>query len=209
MNRCKSVLYILLFLLSASTAVAQSPADVLRRARTALALERGVETSFTSKTYVKGSRDVFVTLGTLKVLGDRFHLNFGQITAAYTAPLLSYYDGDEHTLTLSHPTAEELTQINPLGFVGDSKNYRITFEKKSNVTPTLRFTPVKPGTLSYLIIAFSAQTGLPNQVQVFAKDGSRIDIAIQKILPLSAPVSADFFRLNAKDYPEAEIVDLR
>ncbi len=209
MNRCKSILYILMSLLSVFTVAAQSPADVLHRARMALALEKGVQVSFTSKTYVRGSRDVVVVPGTLKLRGDRFRLSFGQITASYTAPLLSYYDSDEHTLTLSHPTAEELAQINPLGFAGDSKNYRITFEKKSDAIPVLRFTPVKQGALSYLLITFSAQTGLPIRVQVFAKDGSRIDIAIQKIISLSAPVSADLFRLNAKDYPGVEVVDLR
>ena len=141
--------------------------------------------------------------------GDAFRLEYGTITAVYTAGTLTYYDSAEHTLTISKPSQDELLQINPLYFLRSrAQGFASQLEGKAGATAVVAFTPQQKSNISRVVTTFQTSNGIPTQLVFTAKDKSVLTTRVAKVSPRTA-YAASFFTLSAKSYPGCEVVDLR
>ena len=141
--------------------------------------------------------------------GDAFRLEYGTITAVYTAGTLTYYDSAEHTLTISKPSQDELLQINPLYFLRSrAQGFASQLEGKVGATAVVAFTPQQKSNISRVVTTFQTSNGIPTQLVFTAKDKSILTARVAKVSPRTA-YAASFFTLSAKSYPGCEVVDLR
>ena len=128
-----SALVVLLTLtgIQAQTATSQpTPSSLLERAERALYRSDATMLDFTTQLKDKAGRIQSGISGKMYLQGDAFRLEYGTITAVYTAGTLTYYDSAEQTLTISTPSAEELLQINPLYFLRSrAKGYQSSLHR--------------------------------------------------------------------------------
>lgn len=208
-----SALVVLLTLtgIQAQTATSQpTPASLLERAERALYRSEATMLDFTTQLKDKAGRIQPGISGKMYLQGDAFRLEYGTITAVYTAGTLTYYDSAEQTLTISTPSAEELLQINPLYFLRSrAKGYQSSLRRSTPQHATVLFTPMNTkGSITNIIAVFQQSNGLPSQLVFLAKDKSQLTAKVGRVTH-RATYPASFFQLDAKDYPGCEVVDLR
>ncbi len=208
-----SALVVLLSLtgIQAQTATSQpTPSSLLERAERALYRSDATMLDFTTQLKDKAGRIQSGISGKMYLQGDAFRLEYGTITAVYTAGTLTYYDSAEQTLTISTPFAEELLQINPLYFLRSrAKGYQSSLRRSTPQHATVLFTPMNTkGSITNIIAVFQQSNGLPSQLVFLAKDKSQLTAKIGRVTH-RATYPSSFFQLEAKDYPGCEVVDLR
>lgn len=203
-------IFTVLLLFCFSLLQAQNPSQILADAEKAIFTDKILKASFTSKTSVTSSDVVSVISGTLYMEKEKFRLEYGGITAAYSDGLLSVYNEDENTLTISKPSGEELLQINPLLFLSSrAKGFHVKTEGAFKGGNSLRFTPAKSEMLKYFVVDFITKTKLPHKILIYGRDGSHMEVAVHSLDPYGGKSDSAFFHLSKARYPHAEVVDLR
>ncbi|WP_329903201.1 LolA family protein [Porphyromonas pogonae] len=188
---------------------AQNPASILSKAQNALLAQGGAQVNFTSKINTPGRSTIEVVNGTLHIQGENFRLEYGDIVAAYSGRLLSYYDSTENTLTMSTPSQDELLQINPLIFLASQgKGYKVVENGQFKGGYSLRFIPIKKTGVKFFTAQFYSNSSLPGSVNIETTDGSKIDIKLRDVMP-GRKYADSVFRLNRSNYPKVEVIDLR
>lgn len=203
-------LWIALCVASLGLQAQTQPEQILKQAEQAVyGSAGGAVAEFTSTYYDTKGRAQSSDRGRMYLQGESFRLEYGSITAVYSGKTLTHYNAQEETLTISEPTGEDLLQINPLHFLRSrGKGYTLSLMPASKSAEIVRFTPKAKSEMKHLEISFSRRNALPSQAVVVGKDGSRIDIRVDNLRQQQA-LSADLFRLSAKQYPGCEVVDLR
>lgn len=206
----QSLIAALLILLPLSSAMAQGKvADILARAEKTLIGQSTTVADFTSTQYSAQGKAQGTLQGKLIQQGERFRLEYGSVIATYSQSTLYVYDAQEETLTLSSPSADELIQINPLYFVQSrAKGFNSKLTGQSSASSSVTFTPQSKASIKEVTVLFSAKTNLPEEVNLKAQDGSRISIKTSNLRSVSARPTGDFV-LESKQYPKAELIDLR
>lgn len=206
----KIVLSILFGLLSTVSIYAQN-AEVerlLSETKKMLNSKGSQTATFRSTLYDASGQEVERQQGRLYIQGSSFRLEYGAIVAVFSGKKLSHYNKDEHTLTFSEPSAEELVQINPLYFLRSySSRYKARLLSESKQGPIVGFTPIKQESIKSIELQLGRANHTPREVLVLSTDGFRLVI---KIDTLEQGVTRDqsFFTLRAKDYPGVEVVSL-
>lgn len=211
MNKtAQSLIVALLILLPLSSAMAQGKvADILARAEKALVGQSATELSFVSTPYNPQGVAETKVQGKLIQQGERFRLEYGRILATYSQGTLYVYDAEEETLTLSNPSADELIQINPLYFVQSrAKGFSSKLTGQSGAGASVTFTPQTKASIKEVAILFSAKSNLPEEVNLRGQDGSRVSIKTSNLRGIPARKGTDFV-LESKQYPQAELIDMR
>ena len=186
-----------------------TPQSLLERAEASLYRTGATVVDFSTQLQDKAGRSTGSTTGKMHLQGDAFRLEYGTITAVYTAGTLTYYDSAEHTLTISKPSQDELLQINPLYFLRSrAQGFASQLEGKSGATAVVACTPQQKSNISRVVTTFQTSNGIPTQLVFTAKDKSVLTARVAKVSPRTA-YAASFFTLSAKSYPGCEVVDLR
>ena len=186
-----------------------TPQSLLERAEASLYRTGATVVDFSTQLQDKAGRSAGSTTGKMHLQGDAFRLEYGTITAVYTAGTLTYYDSAEHTLTISKPSQDELLQINPLYFLRSrAQGFTSQLEGKAGATAVVAFTPQQKSNISRVVTTFQTSNGIPTQLVFTAKDKSVLTARVAKVSPRTA-YAASFFTLSAKSYPGCEVVDLR
>lgn len=186
-----------------------TPQSLLERAEVSLYRTGATVVDFSTQLQDKAGRSAGSTTGKMHLQGDAFRLEYGTITAVYTAGTLTYYDSAEHTLTISKPSQDELLQINPLYFLRSrAQGFASQLEGKVGATAVVVFTPQQKSNISRVVTTFQTSNGIPTQLVFTAKDKSILTARVAKVSPRTA-YAASFFTLSAKSYPGCEVVDLR
>lgn len=211
----KHLLITLALLVANATAWAQketktsSPASMMARAEQAIYGGGAREAEFTSSYLDTKGRLKSSISGSITLSGEKFRLTYGHITAVYSNKTLTHYDKTEHSLTTSNPSPEELLQINPLFFLRSrGRGFKVSVENSNATADILAYIPEGKSNIKQISITFLKSSGLPSAVSARSLDGSRIFVKIDALRAVSEP-GASYFELRAKDYPGAEIIDLR
>jgi len=193
--------YILLFLLLACVAVsAQTANQVLDKAAAVVANRQGAQAAFT----MKGGN--INTSGTLAVKGRKFHATTPQAIIWFDGKTLWTYLKKNEEVNVSNPSESELATINPYNFIYMyKKGYTSTMQKKAgNYEVHLKATGKKNISEAYIVV--SQKTYIPSQIRLKQQSGwTTIDIRNFKTTALPDGT----FRFNSKDFPNAEVIDLR
>ena len=183
-----------------SFAYGQSAKEVLDKTAATVSNKSGAQANFP----INGQN--MNASGTIAIKGKKFHATTAQATIWFDGKTQWTYMKNNDEVNISNPTESQLAAINPYNFIYMYKNgYNYTMEKKDgNFVVHLTATGKKSIQEMYLTIGQKSYT--PSQVRYkTAKGWTTIDIRNFK----AANLSDGLFRFNSKDFPHAEVIDLR
>ena len=110
-------------------------------------------------------------------------------------------------VNVSTPTAAQLQQINPYTFINlYKKGYKLSLDKSGKSHEVHMKATNKQAKMQELYIVVDKKSYVPSQVRMM-QGGKWTTINISQFKKASLADSQ--FRFNAKDYPHAEVIDLR
>lgn len=183
-----------------SQTVAQTAKAVLDKTASVVSNKSGAKASFT----IKG--DQMNASGTIAIKGRKFQAATPQASIWFDGKTQWTYLKKNDEVNIATPSVEEQQAINPYNFINMYKNgYKYTMEKK-NGHFIVHLTASGKKSISEMYITINQKSYVPSQVRYKTGKGWII-IDIRNIK--AASLADGLFRFNAKDFPNAEVIDLR
>ena len=195
----KIVLVMSLLMVSVFT-FGQTAKSVLDKTAAAVSNKNGVQANFTM---TGGMGDVS---GTIAVKGRKFHATTPIATMWFDGKTMWTYMKKNEEVNITTPNEAQLQKINPYNFINLYKQgYDMTMSK-SDKTYTVHLTAKNSNKIQELFITVDKNTYHPTQVKMLqGKKWTVFDISNLKAQTLSDAI----FTFNSKDFPSAEVIDLR
>ena len=186
--------------LSFSFAYGQSAKQVLDKTAAVVAAKSGAKASFT----IKG--DQMNASGTIAIKGRKFQASTPQATIWFDGKTQWTYLKKNDEVNVANPTEAELAAINPYNFIYMyKKGYKYTMEKK-NGSFIVHLIATDKRSIQEMYITINSKSHIPSQIRMRQQKGwTTIDISGFK----QSKLSDGMFRFNSKDFPNAEVIDLR
>ena len=183
-----------------SFAYGQTAKQVLDKTAAIVAAKSGAKASFT----IKGEQ--FNTSGTIAAKGKKFQATTPQATIWFDGKTQWTYLKKNDEVNVANPTESELAAINPYNFIYMyQKGYKYTMEKK-NGSFIVHLTGSDKRGIQEMYITIHQKTYIPSQIRMRQQKGwTTITISGFK----QSKLSDGMFRFNSKDFPNAEVIDLR
>ncbi len=198
----KRIISILTLALVCAVSYAQTARQVLDKAAETVSNKQGV----TAKFSISGA-NIGNTSGTISVKGNKFHASTPLATIWFDGKTQWTYMKNNDEVNVSNPTEAQLQAINPYNFINLYRNgfsYTMT-TKGANYEVHLTATN-KKRSVQEMYITVNKSTYVPTNVKMRQSSGwTTIKISNFKATKLSDSM----FRFNSKDYPHAEVIDLR
>ncbi len=179
---------------------AQTAKQVLDKTAAVVAAKSGAKASFS----IKG--DQMNASGTIAIKGKKFHATTPQATIWFDGKTQWTYLKKNDEVNVANPTESELAAINPYNFIYMyQKGYKYTMEKK-NGSFIVHLTGSDKRGIQEMYITIHQKTYIPSQIRMRQQKGwTTITISGFK----QSKLSDGMFRFNSKDFPNAEVIDLR
>ena len=180
---------------------AQSAKAVLDKAAGTITAQSGVKANF-KMTTANGS-----TSGTIAIKGKKFYATTPQAKVWFDGKTQWTYLKNNDEVNVSNPTEAQLQAINPYNFIHLYKRgYTYTMNTAGTDYVIHLVANSADRKIKELFISVNKKTYQPKQVKMLqGKKWTTFDI--NSIKKESIPDSQ--FRFNAKDFPQAEVIDLR
>ena len=195
------VLLFHLFTFSPLNASAQTAKSVLDKAAATVTMKDGVKADF------KMTGSMGSTTGTIINKGKKFHATTPQASIWFDGKTQWTYVKDNDEVNIVNPTEAQLQTINPYNFLNlYKKGYDATLNSNGNSHVVHLTASSASNKIKELFITIDKKTNHPTQVKLLqGKKWTVFDISNLK----KQSASDAEFRFNAKDFPHAEIIDLR
>ena len=180
---------------------AQSAKAVLDKAAGTITAQSGVKANF-KMTTANGS-----TSGTIAIKGKKFYATTPQAKVWFDGKTQWTYLKNNDEVNVSNPTEAQLQAINPYNFIHLYKRgYTYTMNTAGTDYVIHLVANSADRKIKELFISVNKKTYQPKQVKMLqGKKWTTFDInSIQK-----ENIADSQFRFNAKDFPKAEVIDLR
>lgn len=211
----KYIFSILLALLSLLVFAQKQTQAKLVLDKTAAAFEKGggVKAEFTVQAFNKG-RSVGVANGTIELKGEKFFLKTSETISWFDGKTQwSYLTGSDE-VNISTPTEAELQGLNPYAFLYlykkgfDYELGKVDRFRDNGVYEVILRSANKKQELSHIVLYVKKDTYEPVYIKLDLRDGGRNEITINSYhTGLKLPDSV--FVFDKKEYPTAEVIDLR
>ena len=179
---------------------AQTAKQVLDKTAAVVAAKSGAKASFS----IEG--DQMNASGTIAIKGKKFHATTAQANIWFDGKTQWTYLKKNDEVNVANPTESELAAINPYNFIYMyQKGYKYTMEKK-NGSFIVHLTGSDKRGIQEMYITIHQKTYIPSQIRMRQQKGwTTITISGFK----QSKLSDGMFRFNSKDFPNAEVIDLR
>ena len=198
----KRIINILVMLVIAIGTSAQTAKQVLDKTAAALSNKGGVTANFT----VTG-KNIGSTSGRISVKGRMFQATTPQAIIWFNGKTQWTYMKSQQEVNVSNPTEAQLQAINPYNFINIyKKGYSYTMKTVGGGYEVHLKATDKKRSIQEMYVTVNKSTYAPSQVKM--RQGTKwttINISSLK----KANISNATFTFPAKDYPNAEVVDLR
>ena len=214
-KRIKNIIPLLgLFLFCFITVFAQNATSILDKAAAAYENSNGLTANFAMQTRSEVQKVSESFDGTIDIKGDKFVLK--------TPDMITWFDGTtqwsyverNEEVNVTAPGGDELQMTNPALLLRSYKKGYTAAYKGESTAPNgkaaydVELTPKKKGDLTKVTLQIEKFSGLPASISVSTKNGIHTTIRISQMkMGVNQPES--YFVFNKKDYPDAEIIDLR
>ena len=197
----KRLCFLITTVLLCTTTFAQTAKSVLDKAAANITVKSGVQANF------KMSGSMGNTSGTIAVKGKKFHATTPQAIVWFDGKTQWTYMKNNDEVNVTTPTEAQLQAINPYNFINLYKNgYTATLNKSGKDFIVHLTASSKDKKIRELFITVNKSSYNPTQVKLLQGTKWTIfDITDLK----KQNISDGEFRFNAKDFPQAEIIDLR
>lgn len=194
----KKILQTLALLLLAVAASAQTARQVLDKTAAALSNKGGITASFSIKGGVSG---------TISVKGRKFQASTPQGIVWFDGKTQWTYVEQNGEVNVSNPTAAELQAINPYNFIHLYRNgYKAELKDVGSLYQIHLVATGKGQSIGEMFIRVDKNTYAPTILSMReGKNWTTITVGSFK----KANLADSYFTFPSKDYPQAEIIDLR
>lgn len=210
----KTKLFTLIFFFAAATVVnAQNARAILDKASQTYNETGGVAASFTLDAKDL-SANTYSYDGKAYMKGDKFKIEIPDATTWFDGTTQWVYIKDTEEVNITSPTGEELQAISPsVLFNIYKRGFNLTYmgEKRAGgkTLQEIELIPQKKGgDFSKINVQIDKATNIFYKIVLTDKEGMENILTI-KNYQVDKNLSDNLFRFDKKDYPEAEIVDLR
>ena len=193
---------------------AQNVTSILDKAASAYENSNGLTAYFTMQTRSEVRKVSESFDGTVDIKGDKFVLKTPDMITWFDGTTQWAFVGHNEEVNVSTPTGEELQATNPAlllrsykrGFTATYKGESTALNGKASYD--IELIPKKKSDIVRVELQIEKFSGFPASIAGFSKNGISSTIRISKMKTgVNQPDS--YFVFNEKDYPDAEIVDLR
>lgn len=197
----KKIVFSMTMLLATAVSYAQTATQVLDKTAQKLTAKTGVKADFKATT-PQGS-----ITGTIAVKGNKFMATTQHTKVWFDGKTQWTYMSRNDEVNVSSPKDSELQSLNPYNFIKMyKKGYKSTMRKDGNNYVVHLTAELSAKKVQELFITVNSKTYSPTQVKMLqGKKWTTFDITNLKQEKLSDAA----FRFNAKDFPTAEVIDLR
>ena len=197
----KRLCFLITTVLLCTTTFAQTAKSVLDKAAANISVKSGVQASF------KMSGSMGTTSGTIAVKGKKFHATTPQAIVWFDGKTQWTYMKNNDEVNVTTPTEAQLQAINPYNFINLYKNgYTATLNKSGKDYVVHLTASSKDKKIREMFISVNKSSYHPTQVKLL--QGTKWTIFdITDLKKQNIPDTQ--FRFNAKDFPQAEVIDLR
>lgn len=197
----KKICFLITAVLFSTITLAQTAKNVLDKAAANITVKSGVKASF-NMTGSHGS-----TSGIILVKGKKFHASTPQAIIWFDGKTQWTYMKNNDEVNISTPTEAQLQAINPYNFINLYKSgYTSTLNKSGSDFIVHLTATSKEKKIQELFITVNKKSYIPTQVKLL--QGKKWIIFDVKDLKKQTIADSEF-RFNAKDFPNAEVIDLR
>ena len=198
----KKTAFIIMMLLLCVGASAESAKSILDKAAATVSNPSGVQDNFEMRSKQFGN-----TTGTISIKGRKFHASTPQAIIWFDGKTQWTYMKQNDDVNISNPTEEELQAINPYNFINIYKNgFKLSSKKVNNSYEVYLKATNKKRKIQEMYIIVDQQTYRPTHVKM-QQNGKWSVLIINNLK--STSLGDNLFQFNAKDFPQAEIIDLR
>ena len=172
--------------------------------RTAKVIGRpgGASASFTMSNASAGT-----VSGTIVIKGNKFNARTSQMTVWYNGKTQWTYMKKNNEVNVSTPTQAQQQMMNPYTFVNIYKTgYNMTATTTGSNDEVHLVAQTQNKSITEMYITINRKTGVPSKVKMKHK-GKWSTITVSNFSPKN--LSDAIFTFNSKDYPTAEVIDLR
>ena len=196
----KKIVFAMTMLLACAASYGQTAKSVLDKAAAVVSNKSGVTADFKM---TGGMGDVS---GKIALKGSKFNATTPIATMWFDGKTMWTYMNKNDEVSITTPNETQLQKINPYNFINLYKqDYDITMNK-SDKTYTVHLTSQKSNKIQEVFVTIDKKSYHPTQVKMLqGKKWTVFDISNLKTEKLSDAV----FTFKAKDFPSAEVIDLR
>lgn len=150
--------------------------------------------------------------GVIKTAGNKFCLSTNFADMFYDGKTLNVYDKQTNELTISTPSKEEVSSVDPTSIITLFKQgYKISepeFDKTAKFATITLYPENRSAAETMIKITINTATSTPTQIRTYGKNGVDNLVEIQKI-EVNKNFKDDVFYFNADKYSKLQIIDLR
>lgn len=196
-----SGLVFILWALVAGETKGQTAKKVLDKAAATITMKQGVKADF------KMTGSMGSAKGTIVIKGKKFHATTAQASIWFDGKTQWTYMKNNDEVNITTPNEAQLQAINPYNFINlYKKGYEATVNSNGSSHVVHLTATSAERKIKELFVTVDKKTYHPTQVKLLqGKKWTVFDISNLK--KESTPDAA--FRFNAKDFPHAEVIDLR
>ena len=184
------------------TATAQNAKKILDKTASVVAYKGGASANFS----ISGTKTT-ATSGSISIKGNKFQARTPMAVIWFDGKTSWTYMKSSEEVSVSTPTAAQLTAMNPYSFINLYKNgYKYTAKTEGNSYEVHLTATSKAKNIQEMYITVNKNTYVPSLIRM-RRGANWTTIKVSNFK--RANLSDATFRFNAKDYPKAEIIDLR
>ena len=188
--------------LSFSEAQAQTAKEVLDKCAASLSTKDGVQADF-----AMNSAQFGIATGSISVKGQMFCARTSAATMWFDGKTLWTYMAKNDEVSVTTPTEARLQTLNPYNFINLYKQgFKYTMTKSDKTFNVHLTAKDKSRNVQEMFITVDKATYHPTEVKLLQKQKwTTFNISNLK----TAKLDDSAFRFNSKDFPSAEVIDLR
>ncbi len=189
-------------MMSAGCAMAQTAQQVLDKTAAVIGNKNGASANFSMSSSKYGS-----TSGSIAIKGNKFNARTSQATVWYDGKTQWTYMKKTNEVNVSHPTQAQQMSMNPYTFINIYKTgYTSTVKTVGNNYEVHLVANNQKRSVAELYITVDKKSYVPSQVKM-RQGSSWSTISVSGFKAKSIPNST--FTFNSKEFPSAEVIDLR
>ena len=188
-------------LLIAVASYGQTAKQVLDKAAAAVSNKSGITASFTLKGGQMNDK------GSISIKGKKFQIKTSNVIIWFDGKTQWSYVRKNDEVNVSTPNESQLQALNPYNFIYMyKKGYNSTMAKKGGNYEVHLTSTDKKKSVQEMYILIHPQTYIPSEIRIkHSKRWNTIEVSNVK----KANLSDEIFHFNSKDFPTAEVIDLR
>lgn len=191
-------------LLTVAASAADNASQILDQAAAKFTSAPSISAAYT----ITGSAGRYT--GRVSFAGDKFTMTSPQILTWYDGTTQWSYNKDDNEVSITEPTAAELSQINPFVIINKFRN---DFDCKSLTAPKgfkkIELTAkTSDSDVASATVTLSEKTSMPTQIHLVMRDKQQITILLTSVTT-GQKYNIKAFQFYAPNYPGVKTVDLR